>query len=91
MTTDWIATHEWSQVGTSGAAVKFVVCTASNAPKVRALQTNAKVALTVDAETQPPHLLLIRGTAFVGSSTAYQLSISRHLRNTFRRSNGRCS
>ncbi|HEY8736949.1 MAG TPA: pyridoxamine 5'-phosphate oxidase family protein [Candidatus Dormibacteraeota bacterium] len=44
---------------------QFIVCTASNAPKVRALQTNPKVALTVDTDTQPPHVLLVRGTASV--------------------------
>jgi hypothetical protein len=32
---------------------------------VRALQTNPKVALTVDTDTQPPHVLLVRGTASV--------------------------
>lgn len=44
---------------------EFIVCTAVNAPKVRALQINPKVALTVDTEAQPPHILLVRGTASV--------------------------
>ena len=44
---------------------QFIVCTATNAPKVRALQTDPKVALTVDTETQPPHVLLVQGTASV--------------------------
>lgn len=42
---------------------RFVVCTAANAPKVRALQSNPRVAFTVDTETQPPQILLVRGTA----------------------------
>jgi pyridoxamine 5'-phosphate oxidase-like protein len=42
---------------------KFVVCTAENAPKVRSLQSNPRVALTIDTQTQPPHILHIRGTA----------------------------
>ncbi|MCA1835018.1 MAG: pyridoxamine 5'-phosphate oxidase family protein [Actinobacteria bacterium] len=42
---------------------KFVVCTADNAPKVRSLQLNARVALTIDTQTQPPHILHVRGTA----------------------------
>ncbi len=42
---------------------QIVVCTASNAPKVRALASNPKVALTIDTNTQPPHVLLVRGTA----------------------------
>src|SRR2546421_2182827 len=42
---------------------RFVVCTAWNAPKVKALQSNPRVALTIDTQTQPPHILLVRGTA----------------------------
>jgi len=44
---------------------QVIVCTATNAPKVRALATNPKVALTIDTDTQPPHVLLMRGTAEV--------------------------
>jgi hypothetical protein len=43
----------------------FIVCTAVQAPKVRALASNAKVALSIDTDTQPPHVLLVRGTATV--------------------------
>jgi pyridoxamine 5'-phosphate oxidase-like protein len=43
----------------------FVVCTATMAPKVRALELNPKVALSIDTDTQPPHVLLVRGTASV--------------------------
>ena len=43
----------------------FVLCTAVQAPKVRALASNAKVALSIDTDTQPPHVLLVRGTAAV--------------------------
>jgi Pyridoxamine 5'-phosphate oxidase len=42
---------------------KIVVCTAENAPKVRSLQSNPRVALTIDTLTQPPHILHVRGTA----------------------------
>jgi hypothetical protein len=42
---------------------RFVVCTAENAPKVRSLQSNPRVALTIDTQTQPPHILHVRGTA----------------------------
>jgi hypothetical protein len=44
---------------------KFVVCTADNAPKVRSLQANPRVALTIDTLTQPPHILHVRGTASI--------------------------
>ncbi len=44
-------------------STQFYVCTATNAPKVRALETNPKVAMTIDTNTQPPHVLLVRGTA----------------------------
>ncbi len=41
----------------------IIVCTAPTAPKVRALTRDPKVALTMDTEKQPPHVLLVRGTA----------------------------
>ncbi len=44
---------------------QFVIGTASNAPRVRALATSPKVALTTDTDTQPPHILLVRGTASI--------------------------
>jgi hypothetical protein len=44
---------------------QFIVCTATNAPKVAALRANPKVALTIDTETNPPHILLVRGIADV--------------------------
>ena len=45
--------------------MEFVVCTPPHAAKVRALQANPKVALTIDTTTFPPHVLLVRGTARV--------------------------
>ena len=44
---------------------QFVVCTPPHAAKVKALQTNPQVALTIDTDTFPPHVLLVRGTASV--------------------------
>src|SRR6185312_1674426 len=44
---------------------QFVVCTAPTAPKVRALAANPKVALTIDTNTQPPQVLLVRGAASI--------------------------
>ena len=43
---------------------RIVVCTSSNAYKVKALAANPKVALTIDAEA-PYRALLVRGTASV--------------------------
>ena len=40
----------------------LVVATAPSAPKVAALRRNPHVALTIDTEGQPPHVLLVRGT-----------------------------
>ena len=42
---------------------EFVACTPDNAPKVPALKADPRVALTIDTEQQPPHILLVRGTA----------------------------
>jgi nitroimidazol reductase NimA-like FMN-containing flavoprotein (pyridoxamine 5'-phosphate oxidase superfamily) len=43
---------------------RIVVCTSSNAYKVKALSANPKVALTIDTEA-PYRALLVRGTASV--------------------------
>ena len=42
---------------------ELVMCTAKNAPKLRALSENPMVALTIDTEVHPPKILLIRGRA----------------------------
>jgi len=44
---------------------QFVLGSAPAAPKVKALQRHAKVALTIDEDTYPPKVLLVRGTARV--------------------------
>jgi hypothetical protein len=47
------------------ASQRIVVCTAPETPKVAALRDRPDVALTIDTEGQPPHVLLVRGTAEV--------------------------
>jgi Pyridoxamine 5'-phosphate oxidase len=42
---------------------QIVMCTAKNAPKLRALRVHPAVALTVDTEVHPPKILLLRGRA----------------------------
>lgn len=44
---------------------QFIIGTAPNAPKMKALAKNGKVALTIDKDTHPPKVLLVRGTAQV--------------------------
>ena len=44
---------------------RFVIATATNSPKMEALKANPKVALTIDTNTFPPNILLVRGTASV--------------------------
>ena len=44
---------------------QFVMATATNSPKIEALKANPKVALTIDTNDFPPHILLVRGTARV--------------------------
>jgi Pyridoxamine 5'-phosphate oxidase len=41
----------------------FVVGSPPNAPKVKALSANPKVALTIDTDDFPPNILLVRGEA----------------------------
>ena len=42
---------------------EIVMCTAKNARKLPALRRNPAVALTIDTESHPPKVLLIRGRA----------------------------
>ncbi len=42
---------------------QVVLCTSTNAPKVKALGSNPDVALTIDTTDMPPQILLLRGTA----------------------------
>jgi hypothetical protein len=42
---------------------EIVMCTATNARKLPALRHNPAVALTIDTESHPPKVLLIRGRA----------------------------
>jgi nitroimidazol reductase NimA-like FMN-containing flavoprotein (pyridoxamine 5'-phosphate oxidase superfamily) len=44
---------------------RFVLSTAPSSPEMKALARNAKVALTIDEDTYPPKVLLVRGTAKV--------------------------
>jgi hypothetical protein len=44
---------------------RLVVGTVPTAAKVRALRQNPRVAITIDTEGYPPHVLLIRGAATV--------------------------
>ncbi|MFL5802397.1 MAG: pyridoxamine 5'-phosphate oxidase family protein [Roseiflexaceae bacterium] len=50
-------------IGLLWNGTQFIMATATNAPKVQALRANPKVALTIDTNTFPPHVLLVRGTA----------------------------
>jgi hypothetical protein len=44
---------------------RFIIGAATNSPKMQALRANPKVALTIDTNTFPPHVLLVRGSARV--------------------------
>ncbi|WP_410650228.1 pyridoxamine 5'-phosphate oxidase family protein [Amycolatopsis sp. cmx-4-54] len=41
---------------------EIVMCTSTNAPKLPALRRDPAVALTIDTESHPPKVLLLRGT-----------------------------
>lgn len=41
---------------------ELVLCTTRNAPKLHSLRRDPHVALTIDTESHPPKILLIRGT-----------------------------
>ena len=53
---------------------EVVMCTTKNARKLKTLQRNPAVALTIDTEVHPPDVLLLRGTP---SSTRWTASRAR--------------
>jgi hypothetical protein len=50
-------------IGIVWNGTEIVMCTAKNARKLPALRRNPAVALTIDTESHPPKVLLIRGRA----------------------------
>ena len=50
-------------IGIHWNGAEIVMCTAKNARKLTMLQRNPAVALTIDTEVHPPHILLLRGRA----------------------------
>lgn len=50
-------------MGYTWNGTEIVMCTAKNAPKLKALRHHPTVALTIDTEAYPPNILLIRGQA----------------------------
>src|SRR5690242_20409695 len=52
-------------VGFLWTGTAFVLGPATNSPKMPALQTHPQVALTLDTNTFPAHVLLVRGRAQV--------------------------
>lgn len=62
---------------------EFMVGTPPKAPKLKALTTNTKVALTIDNDVFPYKVLLVRGTARVeivpGIVPEYALAVERYL------------
>jgi hypothetical protein len=61
---------------------RFVICTIPRSPKVRVLDVNPQVALMVDSQSFPPHILLVRGIAtlrVVEGVPAEHLAASRKL------------
>ena len=52
-------------IGFHWDGARFVIATPSIAAKVRALEADPRVALTIDDTDMPPHILLVRGTASI--------------------------
>ncbi|MFO7191301.1 MULTISPECIES: pyridoxamine 5'-phosphate oxidase family protein [Thermocrispum] len=50
-------------IGIHWNGTEIVMCTATNARKLAALRRNPAVALTIDTESHPPKVLLLRGDA----------------------------
>jgi hypothetical protein len=54
-------------IGFQWDGTDLVIGSPPDAPKLKALQANPKVALTIDSNQMPYHVLLIRGTATMTS------------------------
>jgi general stress protein 26 len=67
-------------IGFTWNGSEIVMCTAKNARKLHALRQNPAVALTIDTEVHPPHVLLIRGQA--------ELDAVDHIPDEYLRMNG---
>ena len=50
-------------IGIHWNGTEIVMCTATNARKIAMLRRNPAVALTIDTESHPPKVLLLRGEA----------------------------
>jgi hypothetical protein len=50
-------------IGIHWNGAEIVMCTSKNARKLRMLERNPAVALTIDTEVHPPKILLLRGRA----------------------------
>jgi PPOX class probable F420-dependent enzyme len=61
---------------------EFVIATPPRAPKLKALKVNPKVALTIDDNTFPHKVLMVRGTASLedvdGIVPEYEMAASRY-------------
>ena len=60
-----MARHEWCRSASTGTGRSFVIGTSPQTPKFEALRANPAVALTIDTNVTPQHVLLVRGTATV--------------------------
>jgi len=70
-------------LGVHWNGAEFVICTVPRSPKVRALSANPAVALTIDTDAFPPHVLLVRGTTSLeevdGVPAEYLQACAKHI------------
>lgn len=52
-------------IGFHWNGTEIVLATAADAPKTKVLKQGSKVAITIDADSRPPKVLLVRGTVRV--------------------------
>jgi hypothetical protein len=70
-------------IGFHWDGLQIIVCTATTAPKVRALSRRPEVALTIDTEDSPAKALLVHGEASIeivdGVPTEYLAASSKSM------------
>jgi hypothetical protein len=75
-------------IGFHWNGTEIVLATATDAPKTKVLQNGSKVALTIDSNSMPPKVLLIRGTVRIDTVEGIAPEYSAMIRRTMGEEDG---
>ena len=75
-------------IGFHWNGTEIVLATATDAPKTKVLKNGSKVALTIDSNSMPPKVLLIRGTVRIDTVEGIAPEYAAMLRRTLGEESG---